>query len=798
MKKRFSQLFLLFLMPVLNAGVVLVDDGVPQAEIVLDRNPTRAAQFAAAELAYHVKKITGAELPIVRQTAPGKKLRIHVGETPYTRRHGFRNGSLRRQEYLISVKPDHIVLMGHDREDRGTVDYADWKTFPDMASGDKFGQAGIGGFYEQGTCHAVYDFLERFCGVRWYLPTELGLEYVPRKTLTVEEKEIRRAPYFHHLILIKELGVPADFHGDCLPGGETQLLDRREAILWTRRMRLGGIPFACNHSLYGYYKRFLTTHPEWFAKGYRGRPPQLCYTSEGLMDQVAQDARDFFDGKMKLSPVLAHGDFFAVMPMDNLDICKCPDCQKMVKRDHFQGSSVYTDRLSRYYYNFVNGVARRLAKTHPGKYIVTAAYNYSSFPPENMKIESNVAIVMCLGIRQPYHQERRDNDLCMIRAWHRAAPKNLKSVWLYFCYPILDGIAGKYYCFPGFFSRDLIRLFEEFRKNGVRGYFIEPSYVIGGRNALLDQLELYLLTRLFDDPEQDGFQLREEFFRRYYGKAARLMETIYDEMEKVFCDTSIKYVDEGVQTQAVAWGKLGTPKRMRRWQTLLDQALRLANEGKEKKRVELFRDGVWKYMLAGQKAYLKTLPVRTATAGKRLMVPRLAPGDWNSAADFGGFYTANEGLPPRYTVNGKMLHDGKNLYIRMTVRGDPECFPRLKRAPFFGNDGWWLYFASKRDRPYSQLLISPDGEYTARAIRETVTEWKIKPVIRIGFDATAQRSVELTLPLASLLLDKRVEPGDRIFCNIIRANPDTSSAWIPPFTAGRDTPSRFGELILEK
>src|SRR5690606_6431193 len=66
------------------------------------------------------------------------------------------------------------------------------------------------------------------------------------------------------------------------------------------RLRNGGNIQRCNHSLYGYYKRFWddpkTRRPEFFAKGYEGvRPPQLCYTNPELIKQVAEDARRYYD-----------------------------------------------------------------------------------------------------------------------------------------------------------------------------------------------------------------------------------------------------------------------------------------------------------------------------------------------------------------------------------------------------------------------------------------------------------------------------------------------------------------------
>lgn len=51
-------------------------------------------------------------------------------------------------------------------------------------------------FSAQGTCYAVYDFLERFCGVRWYAPGELGIVFDKMPTLRLPVANIRRKPAF--------------------------------------------------------------------------------------------------------------------------------------------------------------------------------------------------------------------------------------------------------------------------------------------------------------------------------------------------------------------------------------------------------------------------------------------------------------------------------------------------------------------------------------------------------------------------------------------------------------------------
>ena len=129
-------------------------------------------------------------MPIVREPDTVTGTRVLVGESRATHRLGVSPGKLSEQEYLIQFLPETLVLMGVDKADYGEVVYdaenlAVCKGFP-------------GFFDEQGTMHAVYDFLRRYCGVRWFDSTELGMSYPETSTLTVRGSEVQRKPFFRY------------------------------------------------------------------------------------------------------------------------------------------------------------------------------------------------------------------------------------------------------------------------------------------------------------------------------------------------------------------------------------------------------------------------------------------------------------------------------------------------------------------------------------------------------------------------------------------------------------------------
>ena len=618
---------------------------MPAATIVLATNATRSAQFAAAELQCHIEKITGAKLPIATDADKINGARILVGESKATQARGLHNSDFKDQEYLIRFLPDMLILMGRDKEDSGRMDYANPGTFP-----NQFDEQALGDIQAicnaQATCYAVYDFLERFCGVRWYLPTELGLICPQAKTLVVKGADVRRAPAMKYRDMYRIAHVPADLCDQ--PGPR---LPDREGALFAHRQRIGGRAYACNHSFGGYYRRFLKDHPEWFAQGYdqdmpeeirksqsfqvaasgaydhKAYPvlyyPNMCYTSTGFIQQVITSANNYFDKGQTLGGETAAGDFFSLGPMDSTGqdkMCKCAECQKLIHKKPpcntwRKQPFFWDDRNSDYIFGFVNKVAREVAKTHPDKYLTMFAYHQTYYPPTREPLESNVAITLCIHaqLRGVPAMDRAVTDL--LNKWTEESQERPKYLWLYFHRP---GIANPF--FPGFMAHNMVKQMEDYNRRGFQGIFVEPAYLPtppkgpgdARRAPIVNQLELYVAFKLADDPTLDGNKLIDEFFTLYYGAAARPMQALYEKIEQVYCDPSNYSFDPieyfGYQTEEIAWGKLGTKTHMAKFGRMMEEAKAAAKTEMEKKRVELFEKNIWNRMQAGREEYenLKT------------------------------------------------------------------------------------------------------------------------------------------------------------------------------------------------
>ena len=789
--------------------VTLVRDGEPIASIVIGEEPTRSAQFAAYELQYHVRKITGAGLPIVTDDAEVTGPRVLVGASKAAAALGLPGRPFEAQEYMIRFLTDTVVLMGNDADDRTKVSYAEDDAFA-------FG-TWPGFFDEHATCWAVHDFLERFCGVRWFRPGELGMVCPEKQTLEVAGPDVRRSPEFKYrepswllgmsekydratglwndrtdedkCAEVEELAYPG--FTETWPDGWKRLHAMRGMMrLFLHRMRCGGEPYACNHSFYGYYGRYWPEKQDWFAKGYEGQPPQMCYTSPGFIEQVIQDARDFFDGKGKKEAAQAAGDYFALEPMDNASWCKCPRCQAELN-ENARTPFFSNGHASDYLFGFANKVAREVAKTHPDRFLSTLAYASHAYYPDKLEVEPNISVGFCLHMRMVYAPGVQENDLNLLKQWVEKDPRRRYFLFVYYCFPGENAVAGGFHCFPGFFAHGLDRWFKAFHKYGVRG-----AYYCG----FGQDVEAYLTFKLMDDTTQDVDVLLDEYFTGMYGAAAGPMKALYLRIEDVYSHADDYPEDfESHQTRDVAWGCLGTEERMAELGELMAQARAAAKTDLEKARVALFEKQVWEYMTVGRQRYLD----RDKMIIPSVTVPRLSDAggdaakvDWTKAAAISEWHK-REGGPADKKLEALLAHDGTFLYWQLTDWVDPGTLNAASNI--WSGDDWEVFLAKQRGRPYRQLGLGPTGLWQCLAHGEDSQDWDSGIAVVSDTSAPDRWTTRVALPLGKLL-SGGVRPGEKFYGNFVRVWwqgwPAKQIAWSPRI--GVHELDRLGEIVLEK
>lgn len=585
--------------------------------IVTDQHPSAPAVLAAHELQYFIKKSLGIHLPIVHQLPSKPSKAIFVGSSIYTKKMYFEE-----QEYLIEITPEAITLMGQDEnfdsdggrdnnginpsKDRTKINYS--KSVNDASAPAELTLPSI--YDAQGTCYAVYDFLESYLGIRFYGPDSLNLIVPPSKSLKFDPVRIVRSPKLKYRDGSYSFDWPIMKEQYFNAGSE-------ELQLFLRRIRFGGEKWAANHAFTAYQDRFLQKnperpelfegyHPEYFAVGRTGGPHerQFCYTNRAFIEQVAQDARDYFDGKSLKGEQIALGDYFAVVPLDNANWCQCAECtrQLAIDKDNIRGEHFNCGTATHYLWTFINNVAKEVKKTHPKKKISALAYHVYAYLPKDIELEDNISVAPCLHPRNYWAPRMKENETDYYKEWIAESRKSQRPVylWNYLCFPTERGLVQGFHVFPGFSIHEVAGQIKMYAKDQVRGIFL---------CGIGEQLDFYITMKLYDNPALDTDELIDEFFITYFGRAARPMRDFYNKIESVYSDSKNYPLDiqtkdaQFHQTEAIAWECLGTDEVMNELEGFIRKAQAAASTPIEKKRVDSWVKGVWEYMQTGKANY---------------------------------------------------------------------------------------------------------------------------------------------------------------------------------------------------
>ncbi len=808
-------------------SVTLVKDGQPRAVIVLGGEPTKAAQFGARELQDQLKAITGATVPIKTEAAADETA-VYVGESDPVRKAGLGNNQFKEQEYVVKFLPNGIILTGLDAPDRSKVGYDPEK--PDSWTN-------LPGFWEEkGSLNAVYDFLERFCAVRYFNPTEFGTSLPRQSTLTVSAEDVRRSPFFRYrevhpvsaqpekmdvVNVMWKAGAPEfeEWRGLAYPSLSRQFTDtnqfakayRNIAFRYLLRSGHGGEKMAANHSLYPYYdyfwskdsKAFIEPRPEWFAQGWgEGKPEQMCYTNESLAEQVAHEADFYFQGKSIKGDAARAPNWgrtnFAVVPQDNEFHCRCEKCQKLLKGKKNEGMFNHRDFSTDLMFTFVNSVAEKVKKTHPEQTVSALAYAGYMAPP-SFPLADNVAVQFCWDSnRAPEFCDGYKECEKYLHEWAKKNPPKGLYLWLYYTFPHEFAENGNYHCFPGFFAHTVGKQFTLFHKLGIKGMF---------HCGYGQEVESYVTFRLMDDPTLQIDQLLDEYFLRMYGPAAKPMKEIYAAIEQIYEDQNNR--PQGVGGAELSWGHQGTPERMKKLQALLDDAKNLATSSPEKERVALWDKGVWRYMTKGAGMYNEKM----SAPMPKVVVPQVAGADgdpnkvdWSKATSLGEWYNFGQGTPATRKLSAKLACDGKFLYLELN---DPCDTSKVETAAaVFPADDWEIFVSAQRGKPYRQYAAGPSGKLVALSHGEMNFRDNVaieNPGVIVASEKLPELwRVRVALPLDKMLA-KAVLPGDRLFLNVIRIASQALSKAPGRFDMSSlvshstvHDPIRAAELTLEK
>ncbi|MCA1810013.1 MAG: DUF4838 domain-containing protein, partial [Kiritimatiellia bacterium] len=522
----------------------IVQDGQSKGQIVIAENSTRMQKLAATELQQYIRKITGAELPVV--TAPGDTLpvKIYVGQSAYTDAMGLASDDLDYGAYRMAAGPDYLVLLGRDRDyfqekpgdggaeypagrgQRGPAAEAwrekhgdQWSTPFSSSFKGYHKELGVWSIDEHGSLNAVNDFL-RSLGVRWYMPGEFG-EVLPELTdITIPAGNRTVRPDWGQRHMMFYYNAP--------------FMASTDEFMW--QLRLGFYP---DNSIFGGHgtvnllapAAVKQKHPEFYAlygdARATGGQGKACYSSEGLLESAIGFSKLMFDEYDK--------DIVSLMPTDGyVAFCQCALCKgKDTPERGFKGV------MSDYVWDFMNRAADEVAKTHPDKQILCYAYNTYLLPPANIEtLHPNLQVGICHH-RDAFHDpEAKQRWLDIRDGFLSKLPAGKIRMWEY--YKVLGGRPGYY---PRIIAEDLMAL-----KGKMNGTMIEVSrgryphgYTGPDLELASNHLNLWLTARLWWDPDPAGLwwtsarnvdDILADYYVKFYGPVAAEMQAFIEYSEQ--------------------------------------------------------------------------------------------------------------------------------------------------------------------------------------------------------------------------------------------------------------------------
>ncbi|MDZ7292221.1 MAG: DUF4838 domain-containing protein [candidate division KSB1 bacterium] len=435
--------------------------------IVLGEEAIPSEQYAAEEFQRLFAEVTGTTLPIISK--PSAAIRnIFIGPSSAVELTSLRLGERQfgEEELAIRIREDNIAIVGGR---------------------------------PRGTLYGVYEFFERYSGVRFlthdhtYFPADAAERSIPLEEFTYNPPFLFRWSNYGENLVHPEFAA------------------RLRVNTVTREERLGGISSQqlISHTLKNLLpvEKYGKDHPEYFAlhRGERrlimfGGGPEPCVTNPEVIDIVSQAVLDQLDGGWAFKNI-------SVSQNDNDAYCRCEKCEAINQREGTPMGS---------HLAFVNAVAERVAQQYPDIKVGTLAYWYTRKPPKNLRPRENVQIqlanIECCTLHSINDPRCRLNRefAADLEGWRRLTDEIF--IWTYIT-------NFRYYDLPYPNLHAIGPTLKYYRDHGIKGVFMQANG--RGTSGDLSDLRNYVVAHLLWNPSLDGWNLVEEFCRLHYGRAAK-------------------------------------------------------------------------------------------------------------------------------------------------------------------------------------------------------------------------------------------------------------------------------------
>ena len=470
-----------------NDSLTIVKNNQTDYAIVVPENADTTVVKAANQFQNYIEKISGVQIPVTSVTkADATKNKIFIG--------GKSDETSSAHTILIKNDGKNIVITGGS---------------------------------SQSVLYAVYEFLERYAGCKWYSPTvekipasktvsiqiPLSFTYTPEiTTRTVHSRLFYDHPDFADKMRVTHLAFP------------------------------GYVPVAAVHTFNRFLpaKNFFKTHSEYYAlRNGKRQHTQLCLTNKEVLQHVTDSVAAWFARYPDAGVISVSQD-------DNTLNCQCDDCRAI---DEEEGSASGT------MIRFVNAVAAGF----PDKTISTLAYQYTRHPSKT-KPAGNVLVTLCsIECDRSAPIEEKCSDFAADLIGWKEQTEHI-SIWDYTT-QFTNFLAP----FPNIHTlQPNIRFF---RDNHATWVFEQHSH----NPSELFELRSYLTAKLLWNPDLDANEVITDFVNGYYDEGGvsvkKYIDLVHQEIQKDSTFFLFLYGDP-----AQAFNSYLNPELLKQYNTFFNEA----------------------------------------------------------------------------------------------------------------------------------------------------------------------------------------------------------------------------------
>ncbi|OGV53636.1 MAG: hypothetical protein A2X49_06185 [Lentisphaerae bacterium GWF2_52_8] len=462
----------------------------PASEIIVGATAPETEKYAANELQFWLCRVSGALIPVLDKATGKDNTKIFVGSS-----------------FSSAFETDIKTLGDSDgfavrNEDKGK------KIF-------------IFGAIPKGTLNGVYAFLENNTDIIWARPDwELGAVYTSNPSLTAKyidaiEKPKSRLRGWGFTVTSGQY----DQHWQSCNRANYLGYINDEVV----RMGAKYLPSGGGHGLKLFMdpKQYFESHPEYFPfqNGKRVPGGQLCFSAYEMIPTYVENLRKTLDARPDSNGI-------NISITDGWGLCDCPKCLAPLKLpDGKEMTSSDPAFRSTQFFIFLNKIASEIAKTHPKVDILTYAYIFAVIPPP-IKIEDNIRVMYCPFVKDDkfsiFDEKRNRQWREYTLGWGKASAKTFLR---------------EYYGCAAEFPRpleDVVQKDLQFcLENGIFEFNSELPVDRRNHKSKPDEvwdvsaMTMWIITRLWWNPDQNPEKLREYYLSRSYREAAAAMAKYY-------------------------------------------------------------------------------------------------------------------------------------------------------------------------------------------------------------------------------------------------------------------------------